>query len=335
MVLKELVKDLYESIIENNKPRITILEAAKNIFEGKPNLGIALTYKYPYNPYFNIKEAFTLDNLTEDRKKASVIYKQFKDTILQNLTPEERDIYYLYNTHGDLAGFKYDIDEQRIVDLQHILKNNTLSVNTMFGDLPFEFTTKEQYNASNDTLLAYEDELNRVLIFVSNPSKIKLIDLINILRRSSRFIHELTHYIDKIEDRFDGKNDYEDSIEYLNLNDEFKANMQSIIYDFARYIFKNIGYIKQNFDLRKKEDVLSLFNLRFLVDNKNNVIDDEDLEMHRKRIYYLTDEKKNIFYNELCKYITNELDIDKPFEEAYNTEYLLKLFRLEESFIKE
>ncbi len=333
-MFKELVKDLYESIIDNNKPRITILEAAKNIFEGKPNLGIALTYKYPYNPYFNIKEAFTLDNLTEDRKKASVIYKQFKDTILQNLTPEERDIYYLYNTHGDLASFKYDIDEQRIVDLQHILRNNTLYVNTMFGDLPFEFTIKEKYNASNDTLLAYEDELNRVLIFVSNPSKIKLIDLINILRRSSRFIHELTHYIDKIEDHFDGKNDYEDSIEYLNLNDEFKANMQSIIYDFARYIFKNIYYIRQNFDLRKKEDVLSLFNLHFLVDNKNNVVDNEDLEMHRKQIYYLTDEKKNIFYNELCKYITNELDIDKPFEEAYSAEYLLKLFRLEESFIK-
>ena len=333
-MFKGLVKDLYESIIENNKPRITILEAAKNIFEGKPNLGVALTYKYPYNSYFNIKEAFTLDNLTEDRKKASVIYKQFKDTILQNLTPEERDIYYLYNTHGDLASFKYDIDEQRIADLQHILRNNTLYVNTMFGDLSFEFTTKEQYNASNDTLLAYEDELNRVLIFVSNPSKIKLIDLINILRRSSRFIHELTHYIDKIEDHFDGKNDYEDSVEYLNLNDEFKANMQSIIYDFARYIFKNIYYIRQNFDLRKKEDVLSLFNLHFLVDNKNNVVDNEDLEMHRKQIYYLTDEKKNIFYNELCKYITNELDIDKPFEEAYSAEYLLKLFRLEESFIK-
>ena len=196
-----------------------------------------------------------------------------------------------------MASFKYDIDEQRIVDLQYILKNNTLFVNTILGDLPFEFTTKEKYNASDDVLLAYEDELNRILIFVSNPSKIKLIDLINILRRSSRFIHELTHYIDKIEDHFDGKNDYEDNIEYLNLNDEFKANMQSIIYDFARYIFKNIHYIKQSFDLRKKEDVLSLFNLHFLVDNKNNVIDDEDLEMYRKQIYYLSDENKKIFYD--------------------------------------
>ena len=37
---------------------------------------------------------------------------------------------------------------------------------------------------------------------------------------------------------------------------------------------------------------LSLFNLHFLVDNKNNVVDNEDLEMHRKQIYYLTDEKK-------------------------------------------
>ena len=43
--------------------------------------------------------------------------------------------------------FVFDI-VQRIVDLQHILRNNTLYVNTMFGVLPFEFTTKEQYNAS-------------------------------------------------------------------------------------------------------------------------------------------------------------------------------------------
>ena len=42
-----------------------------------------------------------------------------------------------------------------------------------------------------------------------------------------------------------------------------------------------------------------------------------------------------MFYNELCKYIINEFDINKPFEESYSTEYLLKLFRLEESFIKE
>lgn len=333
-MFKDIIKDIYDDIIKSGKPRITILEAAKNVFKGKSNLGVALPYKYPYNSYFEIKEDFTLDNLTEDRKKALIIYKQFKNEILQNLTPEERDIYYLYNTHGDLASFKYDIDEQRIVDLQHLLRNNTLVINTIFGDLPFEFTTKEKYNASDDTLLAYEDELNRILIFVPNPNKIKLIDLMNILRRSGRFIHELTHYIDNIEDHYDGKNDYKNTIEYLNLKDEIKANLQVMLWSFARYIFKNIYFIKQNFDLRKKEDIYKLFNSYFLKDTKNNIVDDEDLEMYRKQVYYLTDENKKWFFNEIYKYILNDFDINKPVEESYTVDYLLKMLRLEENFWK-
>lgn len=333
-MFKDIVKDLYESIIETNKPRLTILEAAKNVFEGKVALGIALPYKYPIKPYFDIKEEFTTNNLTEDRQNAIKIYKAFKNTILQNLMPEERDIYYLYNTHGDLASFKYDIDEQRIVDLQRMLKDNTLVISTVFGDLPFEFTTREKYNVSDDTLLAYEDELNRILIFVPDPNKIKLIDLMNILRRSSRFIHELTHYIDMIEDHYDGKNDYKNEIEYLNLKDETKANLQAIIWSFARYIFKNIYFIKQNFDLRKKEDIYKVFTKYFLIDNKNNVIDNEDLEMYRKQVYYLNDNNERWFYNELYKYILNDFDLDASVKESYSQEYLLKLFRLEESFWK-
>lgn len=326
-------KDLYEKIIESNHPRLTIFEAAKAIFIGKPDIEIALTYGYPYNPFFEIKEDFTLDNLTADRQKASSIFESFKTKILQILTPEERDIYYLYNTHGDTASFQYDIDEQRIIEnLPNMLNDHTIVINTVLGDLSFEFTTKEKYNASKRTLLAYEDELNKVLIFVPNPDKIKLINLINVIRRKSRFIHELTHYIDIIEDHYDGKNDYEDDIEYLNLKDEFKANMQAIIYDFARYIFKNIYYIKQKFDLRKKEDIKYLFDEVFLKATKNNIIDDEDLKMHRKQVYYLNDENKKTFYDELYKYIINDFNTDKSIEESYSNEYLLKLFRLEESF---
>ena len=42
-MFKDIVKDLYESIIETNKPRLTILEAAKNVFEGKVAFAFALS----------------------------------------------------------------------------------------------------------------------------------------------------------------------------------------------------------------------------------------------------------------------------------------------------
>lgn len=333
-MFKDIIKDVYDKLIKTT-PRKSIYEAAhwvlnKNISK----LGVGFPANCPYKKYFEIKENFTLDNLTEDRELAKQIYNVFKQTILKNMCEEERDLYHLCNVYGDLVNWKYDVDILRQTSIQNILINNELIINTKLGKLVFEFATREKYNIKKDTLLIFDDNTNNIIIFVNNPTFITTEEIVDILRHSGRFIHELTHYIDKVKDHWDAiKYDIQNDIAYLNNKNELKANLQMILYNFARYIFKNVEYVKQYYDLRKKQDISDLFET-FLCDINRNVVDDEDLEMYRKEISYLTNENKKLFYEELYKYILNDFDINKPVEESYTVDYLLKMLRLEENFWK-
>lgn len=326
-----ITNSIYEYAIKN-LPRTPLLEVVKNIFDGK-NLVENLDLNYPIYPFFYIKE--DLDNTPSEKnmKEAHDIYIILRNSILNNISKEERDIISLYMTYGSYAHHVVDIDEKRPSKFMNFLNNNCITINTKYGKLIFEFTSRDQYNVGNETLCAFDTESKHILLFVNNL-EICTLDLINILRRRNRFIHELSHYIDDINENLSYK-DYDNTeageIAYLNDPSEFKADSQTIVYSFGHYLFKNQNMIK-NYDLTNKKDIEKLFNI-FLTDNSNNnVVDSQDLSNFRIRIEYWKQENKEKFYDFLYKTIAdtqNKID----YTEAEYKNNMLKLLTLEESFL--
>lgn len=299
-----------------------------------------LPHKYPIKEFIYLTEAFDPLQLTKERKISQEIFRNLWNTIYKFLSQNERDMINMYKTYGTLASFPYDVDEHRLTSLyNHLDDENCFTINTDYGNLKFEFAEREKYNVGFDTVLAYDDEENKVIIFVKKGDEITNIDIINIfIEHEGKFLHELQHYIDKMTDALADKN-YEDDnpIAYLNDKSEFKANTQRIIGSFGRFLFKNQHNFKLE-DLKNKNNVDSLFKI-FIgqIENKrfNNVINTDTQEVFRKSIYYLYPENKTEFYNQLYKYTCDYYNSndDMDLNEGRKRE-LIRLFRLEENYIK-
>lgn len=321
--------NIYESCIKT-LPRKTLEEVVDGLFHNK-RIFPYLDWKWPINSFFELKENFLLESEFLDKLKISnSIYKNLRDFIINNISKEERDILNLYGTYGDMASFPYDVDEKR----ESIIPKE-FTIDTILGKLDFKFGDHRQYNVSDDILLAYDDEKNYIILFVNDKDSIKTEDLINILRKHYRFIHELTHFIDKINENLEQFN-YTNDIEYLNSPNEVRANIQMLIYCFGRYLFKNHNNIL-NYNLKNERDIDFLFK-KFLNDtSKNNVVDEDDLEMMRKEEYYMYPENKKKLYDSLHKYIIDEYgtDDDINYKESHTKENMIRLLRLEEKVINE
>ena len=333
--IKYYMKDIYEYTTKNLS-RKTLLEAVSNIFNNKP-LVTNLDWKWPIYRYFYIKEDFDNTPSEEEIYEADSIYHSLRNYILKNVSKEERDIIALYTVYGDLASFKYDIDEQRLSDFNGSLYNCKADIKTKYGNLIFKFCGHDDYNVDSSVLAGYDNEEKAVIIFIENANNIKTIDLINVLRRRNRFIHELSHYIDDINknlsyEEYDFKTP-EGSIKYLNDPSEFKANVHSLIYSFGGYLFKNQNEIMKKYDLQNNKDIDILLNVFLNDTSKNNVLDDEDLSIFRKCLAYWYPENKKKFYDFLHKTISNtQKKINYTESERKNN--ILKLLKLEETLLE-
>ena len=325
--------DIYAYCIQHF-PRRTFLEAADDLFTGKNHL--YLDYNYPYKEFFYIAEDFDEKELTKDRKVANQIYLSLRKFILTNISKEEQEIFDLYKASGDRAMFAYDYDEQRKSTINSILNNQSFTLKTPYGTINIRFATREQYNASSVMLLGYEDVENAIVLFVKDPDNITTRELIDILRKRARFLHELQHYTDKILKHWiQTSYDQNNELEYINDVNELKAAIQEILYTFGAYLFKNQIRFK-NYDFSNMSDIYALFNT-FLIDKtENNVIDDEDVDQYRIKVYNLNAENKKELGRQLTYYIQNVYDTenDIDFTEA-KKQYFIDLLRLEEKFYNE
>lgn len=322
-----LEKDIYTYLIQKNKP-LKLEEALDEIFEGK-DLNVCCYKGWPFSKFY-IKEDFNTLDLLKDRKEANEVYRKLNDYILKNVNQDERDLILSYKTYGFKASFPYDIDEKR----QTSLKNKEFILNTSFGPLSFEFSTRDKYKQNDGILLCYEDELNKVVIFTEKP-EVRVIDIINVLRKRNRFIHELTHYLDNIQNNWiKTKYNIKDDIEYLNSLNEFKANLQMILSEFGRYLFKNqIKYSLE--DLKSNKKIYEIFQFFLRDSSDENCVDDEELQLFRKLYGYLNSQNKAEFHKQLFDYISNHFNTDKDFDlsESYRRKAFTYLLRLEENFV--
>ena len=297
-----------------------------------------ILYKYPLQEYFELEEKLDSEQLTNKRKEAFNIFKTFKNYILQNLSQNERDMINIYKTFSTSAQFNYDIDEFKTSSIMNILDNACITIDTIYGSLIFEFVTRNDKEIPEDYILGFDDETKKIIIFVNDNQNIKRLEILNLFSNSWQYIHELTHYIDDINDSLNKYNQNISQEEYLNDPSEFKANLQMILGSFGRFLFKNnklidftklkdYDYIDYLFDifLEKKIDI-----------NFKNTENKSTLKQFRICIFYLNKENKEEFYNQLHTYISEYYNTEKDtdFTEA-TIQKFIKLFRLEESFYKE
>jgi len=334
MNVKNYMKDIYEYAIKN-LPRTTLLEAVNNVFEGKPII-TNLDWKYKPYRFFYIKEEFDNTPSEKDMKEAHAIYIMLRNFILNAITKEERDIIALYIVYGDLAEFKYNVDQERVSDFNKILENNKCTIKTKYGSLDFKFVNREIYNVSDETLAGYDTDEKCIVIFLDDFDNIKTVDLINILRKRDRFIHELSHYIDDINENLSKikyGNSKDEQIKYINDPSEFKANSQEMVYCFGGYLFKNQNEITNKYNLMNKKDIKTLFDLFLYYYSQRNVLQADDLARFQTYIKYWKPENREKFYDFLYKTISdtqNKID----YTESERRNNMLKLLKLEETFLE-
>ena len=324
------IKDnIYELSILDSRMK-TLSEAVDKKIAKKP-LFPSLNIKWPLNRYFNNKENFLIESESLDNLRiADSIYRELRKFIMNNVSEEERDIINFYKVYGDKASFTYDVDEKRNTSLPKVF-----TISTILGKLSFEISDVDNYGLDDDTLLAYDDEKDTVILFVVDKNRVIIEDIINILRKKYRFIHELTHYIFKMKGDSD-KNKFVNDIEYLNSPEEVKANIQMLIYSFGSYLFKNSDLL-QTYNLKSEKEIDFLFNKFLRDDSIKNIVDSEDLEMMRKEVYYMYPENREMLYDNLHKYITDEYGTSKDidYKESSLKNNLIRLIRLEEKVINE
>lgn len=328
-----ICENVDKSMKEFPRERESNVFVINKIIEGRPL--VFLDWKHQLNRRFYIKEDYTTKQLNEERIIAEKIYDDFRKFIITRLTKDEQDILNTYGVFGDIASFHYNEDGKRESEFTKSLKNNRFILPTRFGDLPVEFAIPEKYGVDDNIIMGYEDEQNLLILFISNEKIIRVEELIQILRRKHRFIHELQHYIDKmLKNWVDEKYDISDYNAYINNPNEVKANIQMIIYTFAHYILKNYKKVTEMYDLQKDRSIWMLFN-QFLEDKTyHNVIDEEDLDMINAYISYMNDDNKKLMYKHIYEYIKTDFNPKDKKESIINNTraYIQKLLRLEESF---
>ena len=326
--------NLYKEFI-NTMPRKTLLEVVEPIFNNK-SLITGLDWKMPIRKFYYLYEDFDSTPSYLEIKEAHNIFISLRNFIIKNISKEEKDIIALYTTYGDLAQFKYNTDIQRISEFNNVLNNGCTTVNTKYGQIIFEFTTRNKYNIPSDVLAIYDDESKKVMLFIDNDKDITTEDLIEILRSRDKFIHELSHYIDDINKNL-SKQEYgntkEETIKYLNDPNEFKAISHSIIYTFGGYLFKNQNRLTNRYDLTSKKDIEILFDI-FLNDiSNNNVVSAEDLENFKLCIKNWNFNNKSKFYDFLYNTISNTQN-KINYSESERKNNMLKLLTLEEQLLE-
>ena len=335
MINDEFVNTLYETAIKHLS-RKSLKEIVEHVFKGKEFVD-NLDWKYPIYPFFYIKEEFNNTPSKKEMQETKKIYNSLRRKILSSLPKEEASLIDLYKSYGSIASHRIDIDERRASAINNILQNNCINVDTPYGNLIFEFATHKKYKVGDKTLCAFDTDTKHIILFVNNSSNITTLDLIKILRHRNRFTHELSHYIDDINNNLSYE-EYDDTEEgelaYINNPSEFKADAQTIVSTFGSYLFKNQNDITNNYNLTNKKDIEYLFNIFLTDESSTNVIDSDDLSEFRKRIVNWTDKNKQNFGRFLYEVISNTQDL-KDFDESKRQDNLLKLLSLEESFLKE
>lgn len=334
--MSKFIKNLYK-VFAYHLPETTLTDVIDNLL--KTGHISTIPHKLPIKNNIPLLETFDSLELIKDRKISQEIFRSLYNTIYTNLSQNERDMIGMYKTYGFNASFPYDIDEHRLTSIYNILDDdNSFIIKTRFGDLTFKFAERDEYNTNIDTLLGYEDQENKILIFVDDGKNITTLDIINILTNDN-YLHEFQHFIDNISNKFiNNEYDKEDLIAYLNSPNEFKGNLQMILGSFGRFLFKNVNKINllQLKDKNEVKKLLSVF-LGYRQDKKfDNVINSNTQEMFRKEIFYLNEENKNEFYKQLYKYTSDYYNTndDIDFTESINLKKeMIRLFRLEENFI--
>lgn len=336
----KFIKDLYKIIVQH-LPEVTLESIIEKVMN---NEHIAsLTYKFPIKPYIYLTEAFDSEQLTKERKIARNIYRSMLNEVFKNLSQNERDMIGMYKTYGSKASFLYDVDEHRLSSVYHLLDdNNSFIVDTDFGKLKFRFCERKEYNVDEDVLMGYDDELKAIVVFIEDGENITTKDVVDLfLDEGNKHLHELQHYIDDITGNMVHQTyDPSDLEAYLNTIDELKANIQMILGTFGKFLFKNSNKINLD-NLKDKNYITKIFNI-FIgkmpnLNRYQNVVNKDTQSMFRREIHNLTSENKKEFYDQLYKYTSDYYGTDKDlnFDESRKKQELIRLFRLEETFIYE
>lgn len=322
-------KALYENSILTEKPKI-FEDIVESILKyNVPFYGLCSGKLSRFKWKENICEDFDNADSEQDRLEASKIVRNLINFIKSKSTEAELDYLDTYIMYGDNAGYAFDVDEQRTSSLSKVLNNqNQIRIDTKYGNLIFEFATRNQYNVSDDYKLAYDDDKNKkIIFFVENPKELTNEDVKNFICYIRRLPHELTHYIDDM--RKIAKNnpyDQNDPVAYLNDEDEHKAICRDIIDSFGRYIIKNKNFVnyKRINDINYVTDIL----YKFLNDTKNNVETKDDLAMFRRQLGNFNKKNLDRFFDYLQYVLKNTFKPeDVNLNESFTKDQLILMFR--------
>ena len=321
-----------------NRPIKSLAEAVKSVF----TQGLFVYEQYtdwPCKKLFYIKEDFDNTPSKQEIRESHDIFVCFRKALINMLPKKETDIIALYTTYGDLTEFSYFEDVKKDSELNNLLINDCFYISTKYGTLAFEF---HKTSDNNRILAGYDTDTKHIILFVRDfpnfvSENITIDNLIYVLRRRDRFIHELAHYIDDINKNLSYKaygTTREEEIKYLNDPSEFKAEAHRMIYSFGGYLFKN-QYNLKDYDLNNDNDIVKLFDY-FLVDtNKDHmVVYEKDLSRFRINIAHWYPENKEKFYNALCKAI-KDTQIKIDYTESERRTNMIKLLTLEETLLKD
>lgn len=286
--------------------------------------------------FYFFHEAYNSDDLRAERQIASNIYDSIANCILSSMSQSEKDVYDIFKALGNEVYSIKSLPLNKQSKLSHVLNqaNNIFVIDTPYGKLNVGFVGRDEYNTSKSTLMGYDTELNKIVIFVDNPEKVTIGEIITLLRNKYRFIHELTHYIDAMTTGLNGiehDDTNEGKLRYLNDKDEVKANLQASICAFGNWLFRNHREIQEKRkDLTQPRVIMDLYVNYFLRDKLEPVVDDKTLQIFNTQCSNLNVENKRDFIDQIFKCLVKDHK-DGTFTEETYIDYYTRLLRLNET----
>ena len=271
------------------------------------------------------------------RQIAQVMYMKFINTLISMFDKNDLNMLNWYRYDPNTADIKYTYAKFRKSSINDKLSENKQIIRaSKYGKIVYEFNNRKDFPGSETWLMAYDDFLPGIRLFVEDNDCISRNEVLNIIRNKRNFMHELTHFIDdKLKLLHKVEYNQNDISAYLNDPDEIRAITQQLTVMLGTYIKK---YIK-NIDLEKLSDttyIAELLEELLSTKNKGYHKNKDEIEITTALFNNMSEDTKKQIVNYLAEYLKDIYNTGKDIN-LYEGKLKARLLRLHnpEEYLKE
>lgn len=295
---------------------------------------------YPTKEFY--VESDNLVNLNSEqdakiRQITQVMYMKFINTLTSMFDKDDLNMLNWYRYDPNTADIKYTHAKFIKSSINNKLPENKQIVQaSKYGKIIYEFNSRKDFPGSETWLMAYDDSLPGIRLFVEDSNCISRNEVLNIIRNKRNFIHELTHFVDdKLKQLHKAEYNQNDVSKYLNDPDEIRAITQQLTVMLGTYIKK---YVK-SIDLEKLNSadyVAELLEELLSTKNKGYYKNKDEIEITNALFNNMSEDTKKQIVSYLAEYLKDIYNTGKDID-LYEGRLKARLLRLHnpEEYLKE